>query len=191
MNICVFGSATDAIDKKYIVEGEKLGKRLAQRGHNLVFGAGSEGLMGAVSRGVRECGGKILGVIPRFFEEKGYEAIEFDCDRLIRTQSMAERKATMGNLCDAFIVAPGGIGTFEEFFEILTLKQLGVHKKAIAVLDTDGYYKELNQMFESAIQKKFVRENCEKLYHTFKDVEELLDYLENYSTKDVNWSLLK
>ena len=191
MNVCVFGSATDEINKNFLDKGFALGKEMAKRGHNLVFGGGSAGLMGAVSRGVREENGKILGVIPKFFEEKGYETIDYNCDRLVRTSSMAERKNMMENLSDAFIITPGGIGTFEEFFEVLTLKQLGVHKKAIAILDVDGYFFEINEAFKSAMKKRFIRENCVNLYKTFDDVNKLLDYLENYDEEKENWSLLK
>ena len=191
MNICVFGSATDEINKNFLDAGFILGKEMAKRGHDLVFGGGSAGLMGAVSRGVREEKGKIMGVIPKFFEEKGYETIDYKCDRLVRTLSMAERKTTMENFSDAFIITPGGIGTFEEFFEVLTLKQLGVHKKPIAILDVDGYFNEINEAFNVAIKKHFVRENCVNLYKTFDDVNKLLDYIENYDEEKENWSLLK
>ena len=157
MNICVFGSASDNIDKSFLENGEKLGEFLAKRGHALVFGAGSQGMMGAVARGFKKGNGKVLGVIPKFFEEKGYEDIFYECDRLIYTQSMAERKMTMSGMCDAYIIVPGGIGTFEEFFEVLTLKQLGVHKKAIVVYDMNGYYDEMNKMMLEAIKKEFVK----------------------------------
>ena len=191
MNICVFGSASDNIDKSFLENGEKLGEFLAKRGHALVFGAGSQGMMGAVARGFKKGNGKVLGVIPKFFEEKGYEDIFYECDRLIYTQSMAERKMTMSGMCDAYIIVPGGIGTFEEFFEVLTLKQLGVHKKAIVVYDMNGYYDEMNKMMLEAIKKEFVKDECDKLYVTLKEQESVLEYIENYSTNHVNWSLLK
>lgn len=191
MEICVFGSATDEINKNYLIEGERLGEKLAKRGHNLVFGCGSAGLMGAVARGVKKEKGKTLGIIPKFFEEKGYEAIDFNCDRIIKTQSMAERKLIMENMSDAFIITPGGIGTFEEFFEVLTLKQLGVHKKAIAILDIDNYFSKLNQTFEWAVEQKFVKENCHNLYKTFTDIDKLIEYLEKYNAETQDWALLK
>ena len=191
MNICIFGSASDAIDEKIIKAGEQLGKTLAERGHNLVFGAGASGMMGAVARGFKKGGGKVLGIIPKFFEEKGYEGIFYDSDRLVFTQSMAERKMTMSNMCDAYITVPGGIGTFEEFFEVLTLKQLGVHKKAIVLYDIQGYYKELTAMMEQAFNKKFVKKECEKLYQTVSTEEEVVKYIENYCDEDLNWSMLK
>ncbi len=191
MNICVFGSASDKIDKGFLAEGEALGEFLAKAGHKLVFGAGAQGMMGAVARGFKKGNGKVLGIIPKFFEEKGYEGIFYESDRLVFTQSMAERKMTMGNMCDAFVVVPGGIGTFEEFFEVLTLKQLGVHRKAIAVLDMQGYYEDMNKMMQEAIKKEFVKDECDKLYKTFTDKEEMLKYLESYSDSDVDWSMLK
>lgn len=191
MNICVFGSASDNIDKMFLENGERLGEFLAKKGHALVFGAGSQGMMGAVARGFKQGNGKVLGVIPKFFEEKGYEGIFYECDRLIYTQSMAERKMTMSGMCDAYIIVPGGIGTFEEFFEVLTLKQLGVHKKAIVVYDMNGYYDEMNKMMLEAIKKEFVKDECDKLYVTLNDQESVLEYIENYSTNHVNWSLLK
>ncbi len=191
MNICVFGSASDKIDSKFIEAGERLGETLAKRGHKLVFGAGAQGMMGAVARGFKKGDGKVLGIIPKFFEEKGYEGIFYESDRLVYTQSMSERKMTMSNMCDAYIIVPGGIGTFEEFFEVLTLKQLGVHKKAIVVFDMLGYYQEMNKMMECAIQKEFVKDECEKLYATFSTQEEVIDYVENYSEKGANWAMLK
>lgn len=191
MNVCVFGSASDKINAKFIEAGERLGENLAKRGHKLVFGAGAQGMMGAVARGFKKGDGKVLGIIPKFFEEKGYEGIFYESDRLVYTQSMSERKMTMGNMCDAYIIVPGGIGTFEEFFEVLTLKQLGVHRKAIVVFDMLGYYKEMNQMMDAAIKKEFVKDECEKLYSTFSTEEEVINYIENYSEEGVNWAILK
>lgn len=191
MNICIFGSASNSIDPKFIKLGESLGESLAKKGHKLVYGAGSSGMMGAVARGFKNGGGKVLGVIPKFFEEKGYEGINYECDRFVYTQSMSERKALMSNMCDAYIVVPGGIGTFEEFFEVLTLKQLNVHRKAIVVYDMEGYYEDMNKMMQSAIEKEFVRDECEKLYVTKKTEEEVINYIEKYTPGDINWGILK
>lgn len=191
MRICVFGAASDKIDKKYITDCYELAKLLAKRGHDLVFGAGGEGLMGAAARGFKENGGKVHGVIPYFFEENGYEAIFKDCDELTRTETMAERKRIMEDEADAFIIVPGGIGTFEEFFEVLTLKQLGRHKKAIAVYNSCGYYDELEKYIEGVIVQKFVNDECRLLYKTINTREEVVDYIENYSADGISWDLLK
>ena len=178
MRICVFGAASPTIDAKYITEVEKLGAEMARRGHTLVFGGGGNGLMGAAARGVRSEGGKIIGVIPSFFNDEHVEAICDFCDELIYTETMRERKQIMEDRGDAFIVAPGGIGTFEEFFEILTLKQLCRHNKPIAVYNVMGYYNELNDVLEQAIKKNFIRENCSDLYKITSDPEAILKYVE-------------
>lgn len=178
MNICVYGASSNAIDKKYIEVTEELGRRMAERGHNLVFGGGAGGLMGAVVRGVYEKGGYIVGVAPTFFNVDG---ILFEnCNEMIRTETMRQRKQIMEDRADAFIMTPGGMGTFEEFFEILTLKQLGRHKKAIAVLNIDGYYDAMENMIVNAIEGKFMTEACGKLYTTFTDIDKMLDYIESY-----------
>lgn len=184
MKICVYGASSEIIDRAFIEDGEKLGREMAKRGIGLVFGAGANGLMGAAARGVKDGGGEIVGVVPRFFNVDG---ILFDgCDELIRTDTMRERKQIMEDRADAFIMTPGGIGTYEEFFEILTLKQLGRHNKAIAVLNTNGFYDDILRFLENAAEKKFMKEECLKLYRVFTDVGEMLDYIENYSEEPLD-----
>lgn len=178
MNICVFGAASSEIDEKYVKTVEQMGKALAERGHSLVFGAGGQGLMGASARGFKNGKAHITGVIPEFFKEAEIEAIYDDCDELIYTDTMRERKAKMEDLADAFIIVPGGIGTFEELFEVLTLKQLGRHKKAIAIYNVDGYYDALESMLAHSIDEHFVKENCKMLYSSFSDLQSMIDYLE-------------
>jgi len=179
MKICVYGAASNLIDELYIKEVEKLGACLVRRGHELVFGAGAHGLMGAAVRGVMAAGGKSYGVIPRFFLEERIEEVYQDCTELFVTDSMASRKSKMEDLADAFLIVPGGIGTFEEFFQVLTLKQLGRHTKPIAVYNINGYYTEMMAMMENAIEKKFLQEECRKLYAYASDPDDLLAYLEN------------
>lgn len=192
MKICVYGSASNRIDEKYIKDGENLGKVLAEHGHTLVYGAGSEGLMGAVARGFHAGGSTVHGVIPKFFEENGYEALYYESDKLTYTETMAERKQIMEDECEAFVITPGGIGTFEEFFQALTLKQLGRHKKAIAVFNSYGYYNELLALLNGAIEKGFINRECAELIKAFSSATELCEYLENYSEKDyIDWSKLK
>ena len=118
MRICVYGAASPTIDKKYIELVEKMGQEMVNRGHSLVFGGGGNGLMGAAARGVKSGGGYILGVIPKFFDEEKVEAICDFCDELIQPDTMRQRKQLMEDNADAFIIVPGGIGTYEEFFEI-------------------------------------------------------------------------
>lgn len=186
MNICVYGASSNAIDEKYITEVEKLGEQMAQRGHSLVFGGGANGLMGAAARGVHKHGGKIIGVSPKFFDVDG---VLFEhCDELIYTDTMRERKQIMEDRADAFIVSPGGFGTFEEFFEILTLKQLARHSKAIVVLNLGGYYDKLEQFVDHAMQQHFVKPECKVLYAVIDNIEDALDYIESYKPihKDIH-----
>jgi len=177
MQICVYGASSNTISGVYLQAGEALGAAMAGRGHGLVFGGGQKGLMGAVARGMTRGGGEIIGVAPRFFDVEGvlYEA----CTEFVFTDTMRERKAIMEERADAFIMTPGGIGTFEEFFEVLTLRQLSRHNKPIAVLNTNDYYGPLRQMLEQAITQGFMRPECRGLCAFFEDPEELLDYLEH------------
>ncbi len=178
MRICVYGAASPTIDPRFIEAVEAMGEEMVKRGHSLVFGGGGNGLMGAVARGVRSQGGKILGVIPGFFREDSIEAIFNLCDELIEPETMRERKQIMEDNADAFIVVPGGIGTFEEFFEILTLKQLCRHNKPIAVFNIMGYYNELGVMMDASIKKNFVKDNCLELYKLTDDLTEMFEYIE-------------
>ena len=178
MRICVYGAASPTIDPEYIARVEELGREMAKRGHSLVFGAGGNGLMGAAARGVHQGGGYVLGVIPKFFEDEGVEAIYDKCDKLIFTETMRQRKQTMEDNADAFIVAPGGIGTFEEHFEILTSKQLCRHNKPIVLYNVKGYYNELEEVMQQAMKKNFIRENCADLYKLTDDLDELFSYIE-------------
>ncbi len=172
MNICVFGASSPTIDKTYIDAVENLGEFMASRGHDLVFGAGGNGLMGSVARGVRRGGGKILGVIPEFFRENSIEAVYSDCDELIFTETMRERKAIMEDRADSFIVVPGGIGTYEELYEILTLKQLGQLDKTIVILNFDGFYNDMLAALDGAIEKNFVTRKCRSLFICVNDWRE-------------------
>lgn len=179
MNICVFGAASNNIDEKYIKEVEKLGEEIAKRGHTLVFGAGKHGLMGAVARGAHRFGGKVIGVIPKFFKESEIEVIYNESDELIYTETMSERKDIMEEKADAFITVPGGIGTFEEFFEVLTLKQLARHAKPMAIFNINGYYEKLKELLDVSIYSGFVKEACRELCFYSKDIGEILTYVEN------------
>lgn len=187
MKICVFGAASDKIDKSYIKTVEELGVLMGKRGHQLVFGAGGEGLMGAVARGMKSQDGEIYGVVPKFFIEEEIEGLYDKCTKLITTETMRERKAFMEDMAEAFIIVPGGIGTFEELFEIITLKQLGRHKKPIAVYNINSYYDNLEEMMEHSMREGFVREKCSDLYKYFDSGEKALDYVEN--DDGICWSL--
>ena len=191
MKICIFGASSAAIAPIYIKKVEELAEKMARRGHSLVFGAGATGVMGAAARGTKRGGGHIHGVIPEFFREERVEQIFAECDELTWTQTMAQRKTKMEDEADAFIIAPGGIGTLEEFFEVITLKQLGRHHKAIAMLNIDGYYDTMEQFMREMAQKHFLAAGCLNMYAWFTDADKLLDYLESYVPDSTPWRALK
>lgn len=191
MNICVFGAASSEIDKKYMNAVENLCEKLAIDGNNLVFGAGGQGLMGAAARGFKKGKAHIVGVIPEFFKEANIEAIYDNCDELIYTESMRERKATMEEKADAFLVAPGGIGTFEEMFEVLTLKQLGRHNKPIVIYNYEGYYNDLKALIDYSISEGFIREACKTLYGFTDNEKEIIKYLNDNKPSHLSVKQLK
>lgn len=179
MNICIYGASSTLIDVSYITAGENLGKTMAANNHNLIFGGGANGLMGAVARGmssVGEC--EIIGIAPSFMNVDGilYEK----CTQFIYSETMRERKQLMDEHSDAFIVTPGGIGTFDEFFEILTLKQLGRHNKPIAILNTNGYYNHLKAFLQNSIDEKFMSQACNDLIYFSESPDDIINYIEKY-----------
>ena len=177
MRICVYGASGDALDPRYFAAAEELGELLAQAGHGMVFGGGAGGLMGACARGASKAGGEIIGIAPRFFDEPG--VLYPGCTDFIFTETMRERKALMEEKSDAFLVLPGGIGTFEEFFETLTLKQLGRHGKPMAMLNTLGYYDSMLAMLEQAADQGFMSRNCLRLFAFCATPAEALTAIEN------------
>jgi len=178
LRICVYGAASPVIDEEYIKKIEEFGRELVERGHSLVFGGGGNGLMGAVARGVREKDGQILGVIPSFFSEETIEVIYDKCDKLIETETMRQRKQIMEENADAFVVVPGGIGTLEEFFEILTLKQLLRHNKPIALYNVLGYYNEVFSVLKAAVDKRFIKDSVYDLFFISDDPKKVFEYVE-------------
>ena len=177
MNICVYGASSKDIDISFIKVGEYLGAELAKRNHTVVFGGGDNGMMGAVARGVKRENGKIISVVPSFFDIDG--VIFKNCDEYIFTDTMRERKQIMEEKSDAFIVTPGGIGTFEEFFEILTLRQLNRHNKPIAILNTNGYYSHMIAFLNSAVENNFMSKENLGLYFLSDNIDEILNYIEH------------
>ena len=181
MNICVYGASSKTIDISFTDAGEALGYEMAKRGHTLVFGGGASGLMGAVARGITKGKGYIIGVAPRYFDVDGilYE----HCNEVHVTDTMRERKQKMEDFSSAFIMTPGGTGTFDEFFEILTLKQVGRHTLPIAILNTNGYFDHLVELIEVAIAGNFMTEANRQLYKVCDTPEEVLDYIEGYTAE--------
>ena len=189
MKLCLYGASSNLINKKYIEATEKLGEELAKRGHTLVFGGGANGLMGAAARGATTAGGEILGISPKFFDVDG---VLYDkCTEFIYTETMQERKHLLVTKSDGFIVMPGGPGTFDELFETLSLRQLGIHNKPIAVFNIDGYFDPLGQMLKNAYDGNFMTEEILQLCPLFNNETELLKYLEENEKGTGDFSVLK
>lgn len=177
-SICVYSSSSDAISKGFFDVAVELGTRMAEDGYTLVYGGGCIGLMGALAKAIHAHDGKVLGVIPGFMRRTGvcYE----DADELIVTSDMRERKAAMEEESDAFIGMPGGFGTLEEMLEIITLKQLGQHSKAIVFLNVNGFYDPLKETFEHIYREHFAKEDYRQLYYFAPDVDSAMKYLKAY-----------
>ncbi len=180
MFVCLYGASSNQIADKYIQATEVLGQLLAAAGHSLVYGAGGAGLMGAAARGFKENNGYVIGVVPRFLQVDGI--LYPHCDETIFTETMRERKQVMEDKADAFIVTPGGIGTFEEFFEIYTLKQLGRHCKPLIVYNIDGYYDEILTMLSKAVKQSFMREASLQLITVVDSPEQVVQALTSDDT---------
>lgn len=161
-NICVYCASSTRVDRQYLDIAHETGRLIAKAGHTLVWGGGSVGLMGKVAQGVQEHGGKVVGVIPQFMiaKELAYKA----SDELIVTETMRQRKQAMEERSDFFIVLPGGFGTLEEFFEILTLRILDCHSKHIIVVNSMGFYDELLAFIEKLYQQRFASEKYRACY---------------------------
>ena len=190
MNICIYGASSDRLDGIYFKEAEELGRLMAESGCTLIFGGGKTGLMGACARGARKAGGRIIGISPEFFNEPGI--LDEECDEFYFTHTMRERKQLMEEKSDAFIALPGGIGSYEEFFEILTLKQLGRHAKPIALLNTDGYYEPFYAMLEHTAKLGFMSESCLGIFKVCPTPAAALEHVltEKTELKNVQYDLL-
>ncbi len=166
---CVYGGANERIASQHKEKIEELGRIIAANRFSLVYGAGATGCMGAVARGVKENGGFVMGISPDFISE--FEDI-FDCDNKVVVDTMAERKTLMEKHADVFFIAPGGIGTMDEFFQVLTLKYLKRIAAPIVVINLDGFYDTLIGLINDLVRQGAVTEEIHKLYSVVTDVSE-------------------
>jgi len=171
-NICVYCSASDKIPQKYVDEAIKLGEAIAKKGATLVYGGGNVGLMGKVARSAQAHGAKVIGVIPERLVER--EVVHRECDELIITKTMRERKAIMDEKSEAFIALAGGFGTLDEIMEAITIRQLGFHQKPIVFLNSDGFYNHLLSFFEQLYNEGFASRKMTNHYQVAETVEEAL-----------------
>jgi uncharacterized protein (TIGR00730 family) len=160
--VCIFAASSATLDPIYTDAAFELGVLLAQHEIELVFGGGRTGLMGACARGVKSRGGRVTGIIPQKLNVPGI-AFE-ECDELIVTADMHERKAIMERISDAFITLPGGMGTLEELMEVLTLNQLGYLSTPVVLLNVEGFYDELAAQLRTFVSRGFMDEACLSLF---------------------------
>jgi uncharacterized protein (TIGR00730 family) len=177
--ICVFCGSSSGTRPVYQQAAQTVGQLLCRRGIELVYGGGRVGLMGIVANACLNEGGRVIGVIPQALADK--EVAHTGLTELRIVTSMHERKSLMADLSDAFMALPGGFGTWEEFFEVLTWAQLGIHRKACGVLNVGGYYDPLLQMADRALSEGFVREMHRDMLLSDADPEQLLDRLNSYA----------
>jgi len=176
--ITVFCGSSSGTEENYTEQAALLGKTLAKQNIELVYGGANVGLMGAVADGVLNNGGKAIGVLPDFLRSK--EIAHKQLTELILVETMHERKTKMNDLCDGVIALPGGFGTMDELFEMLTWAQLGLHKKPIALLNIDGYFDALIVFTQTMVDKGLLKEINQQMLLVSDSIDELLDKMENY-----------
>ncbi len=177
-SIAVFCASSRGVNDLYFDAAKKAGGTLASEGVRVVFGGSKLGLMGAVADGALKNGGEVIGVLPTFMRKKELEHRRLT--ELIFVESMHERKLMMHDLSDGVIALPGGFGTFEELFEMLTWAQLGLHTKPIGILNVAGYYDKLLEMFDHMTEAGLLRKSCKDMVLVAEEMPELLTKMRNY-----------
>jgi len=174
-SLCVYCGSRQGSLEIYEQTAKAVGQWIGRHQGQLVYGGGNSGLMGIVALATQQAGGRVVGIIPHALAEK--ELARDDCDEFHLVDNMHQRKHMMAERADAFLALPGGIGTFEEFFEVWTWKQLGYHNKPIGLLNVDGYYDGLLAFMDNTVNKDFVSEWQMALIHQSSDLDKLLPLL--------------
>jgi len=188
--ICVFCGSSPGVRPAYADMAAEMGRTLAAMEIELVYGGGKVGLMGIIARTVMECGGRVTGVIPVALKEK--EVAYDGLDEMHVVGSMHERKALMAELSDGFVAMPGGIGTIEEFVEVLTWLQLGIHNKPCGLLNTEGYYDKLLEFLDHMVAEGFIRQESREMVLVDTDPADLLMKMSLYRAPQLDkaeWAL--
>lgn len=181
-NICVYGAVNDKIDNSFIQAGIELGKYMAKKNYGLVYSGMKGGISGAVARGVATKQGlPIIGIMPEFFRETKKNEIFEGCTEELFAKDISKRKELMKSKADAIIVAPGGIGTFDELFDAICIKRWGLMDKPIIIYNINNYYQKLIEMLDYSIETNFGKENYRETYKVFNNLEDMFDYIEKYN----------
>lgn len=185
MKISVFAASSSKIPSEYFSIASELGKAIAQHGHEIVFGGGGIGLMASLADSAMAFGGKVIGVIPKFMVENGWG--HDGINETIVTADMNSRKKKIFEISDAVISLPGGVGTLEELSEAITLKQLGLYRGPIVILNTNGFYNTLINYFEELVNQNFMREQHRNIWYIAQTPEEALEYIDKYDDWDTDY----
>lgn len=177
-NVCVFCGSNHGYNPKYLEQTNALGTYLAQHDHPVVYGGGKEGLMGAIATSTMAAGGEVIGIIPTFLSEMGLA--KTDITTLLETTTMDERKDEMLRQADAFIVLPGGFGTFEEFTTMLSWSQINVHQKPIALFNIDHYFDELVAMMKKCCDEGFAPQENLDLFIDAATIDDIFAGFANF-----------
>ncbi|AYK06629.1 TIGR00730 family Rossman fold protein [Brevibacillus laterosporus] len=181
--LAVFCGSSNGASSAYREGAVQLGKELAKRGISLVYGGASVGIMGTVADTVLEEGGEVIGVMPKLLIER--EISHQHVTKLFIVESMHERKAKMAELADGFIALPGGPGTLEEFFEVFTWAQIGIHQKPLGLLNINHYYDPLLALFDHMVTEQFLQAKYRSMSIVDSDAKALLDKFETYQAPTV------
>lgn len=176
MKICLYGSGSVNTPKEFREIGYRLGLKIVENNHSLVFGGGNDGMMGSVASGVLDNGGEIIGIAPEWIA--AFDDDFKSCSEYIKTDSMDERKKLFLEKSDAFIIVPGGIGTLDEFFEILVLRFLKRHDKRIVLFNINGFYDTLLLMLDEMSNQGFIRSGFEDVFDTATTIDEVFELLD-------------
>ena len=183
-SIAVYCASSNKLRPSFVEAAERLGNLIAAEGMRLVYGDGGIGLMAAVARGALSNGGEVIGVIPQFMVDQGWN--NPSSTQTIVTQTMHERKATICDISDAMVALPGGIGTFEELLECLTWKQLGLHHNPVVILNTDGYYDRLLACLDQMVEEQMMRPIHKEMFVVVNQPEEVIPAILNAKEWDPN-----
>lgn len=176
--VTVYCSSSSAVDAPYFAAADAAGRAIAREGWELVYGGNAVGMMKAVADAARAAGGRVVGVTPQLMVDKGIG--DSLCHELLVTACMRERKGLMERRGDAFLTLPGGLGTFEEIFEIIVGKQLGYHDKPIALLNVGGYFDPLLAMIDHGIEQNFIKSKARDLFFVARTVEDAVGHFKSY-----------
>lgn len=175
-SICVYCGSRVPNEPEFIELAQRLGKYIGENNHQLVYGGGKIGMMGLIADATLQNNGQVIGIIPTAL--KVAEVVHTGVTEIIETKDMHTRKALMEERSSAFVILPGGFGTLDEFFEILTWRQLGIHSKPIIMINIDGYFDGIAQFVSSALKWNFIRENNLDLFSITSNFEETISVLE-------------